>query len=98
MNYWYLGAAGTQVQMFTDIWGNWVTAEGDEVNVDNAGNVTTESGDWLGTVYGDSVSFLEETRDQLISIPADSLNRAAVTIPITIAVSGLAILWYFFRK
>ena len=98
MDYWYLGVGGTHVQMFNDFWGNWVTADGEEINVDNAGNVTTENGDWLGTVYGDTGAFLSDTRDQLLAIPGDALNRAAVTIPVTIAVTGLIVVWYFFRK
>ena len=98
MDYWYLGVGGSHVRMVQDAWGYWTNDEGQPVNVDNAGNVTDESGNWLGTIYGDTTNFLSETRDQLLDIPADALNRAAITIPVTIAVTGLIVVWYFFRK
>ncbi len=98
MDYWYLGVLGNQLQLFVDSWGNFVTPDGDVVNVDNAGNITDDQGNWVGTLYGDTSNFLEETRDGLLAIPSDALNRAAVTIPVTIAVTGLIIVWYFFRR
>jgi len=95
MNYWYLGVGGTHVQMFTDFWGNWVTADGQPLEVDDGGQVLDEDGNWLGLLYGDAKDFAEDTRDQLLDIPGDALNTFAKAAPVTLAVAGLIVIWYF---